>query len=48
MGQERGKPDRLKMLKAQAQFTLKLSLEELFCSVDDFCRALSHSESNNF
>jgi hypothetical protein len=38
MGQERGKPDRLKIRKLQAQFALMLSLEELFCSVDDFCQ----------
>jgi len=38
MRQERGKPDRLKMLKSHAQFTLMFSLEDLFCSVDDFCQ----------
>ncbi|CAA9397313.1 Mobile element protein [uncultured Leptolyngbya sp.] len=27
------------MLKSQAQFALMFSLEELFCSVDDFCRS---------
>jgi hypothetical protein len=26
------------MLKSQAQFALMFSLEELFCSVDDFCQ----------
>src|SRR6476469_10771165 len=26
------------MLKPQAQFALMLSLEDLFCSVDDFCQ----------
>jgi hypothetical protein len=26
------------MLKSQAQFALMISLEELFCSVDDFCQ----------
>jgi transposase len=39
MGQERGKPGRLKMLKLHAPFALMLSLEELFCHVDDFCQS---------
>lgn len=39
MRQERGKPDRLKMLKSHAQFALMFSLEDLFCAVDDFCES---------
>ena len=38
MGQGRGKPSRLKIPKLQAQFALMLSLEEVFCAVDDFCQ----------
>lgn len=39
MRQERGKPNRLKLLKLHARFALMFSLEELFCSADDFCQA---------